>query len=109
MKIRSSFVTNSSCASSIDITIDNHTSIEITVNTGAEKLAREIMLFSRDTLLVKLRLRHLTAAGDTLTLIELRNGIIVMRPGCSQLDDIADHLAEQWNESGETLETMLSA
>jgi AbrB family looped-hinge helix DNA binding protein len=46
--------------------------------------------------------------GDTFTLIDL-GGVFVLSPRRSELDTIADKIAEQWTEDGETLETMLQA
>jgi AbrB family looped-hinge helix DNA binding protein len=46
--------------------------------------------------------------GDTFTLIDL-GGVFVLSPRRSEIDAIADRIAEQWTEDGETLETMLQA
>ncbi|MFP4344840.1 MAG: AbrB/MazE/SpoVT family DNA-binding domain-containing protein [Anaerolineales bacterium] len=46
--------------------------------------------------------------GDTFTLIDL-GGVFVLSPRRSEIDVIADKIAEQWAEDGETLETMLQA
>ncbi|MGC9523522.1 MAG: AbrB/MazE/SpoVT family DNA-binding domain-containing protein [Anaerolineae bacterium] len=46
--------------------------------------------------------------GDTFTLIDL-NGVFVLSPRRSEIDEIADRIAEQWAEEGETLESMLEA
>jgi AbrB family looped-hinge helix DNA binding protein len=46
--------------------------------------------------------------GDTFTLIDL-GGVFVLSPQRSEIDTIADKIAEQWAERGETLETMLEA
>jgi AbrB family looped-hinge helix DNA binding protein len=46
--------------------------------------------------------------GDTLTLIDLGDGVVVMSPRRSRVDEIADKLAQEWRDSGETLESMLS-
>ncbi len=46
--------------------------------------------------------------GDTLTLIDLGDGVVVMSPKRSRVDEIADKLAKEWQDSGETLESMLS-
>jgi len=45
--------------------------------------------------------------GDTLTLIELGDGIVVMSPNRSRVDEVANKLAKEWRDSGETLESML--
>jgi len=46
--------------------------------------------------------------GDVFTLIDL-GGVFVLSPRQSEIDTIADKIAEQWAEDGETLETMLQA
>jgi len=46
--------------------------------------------------------------GDTLTLIDLGDGVVVMSPKRSRVDEIAHELARGWQDSGETLESMLS-
>ena len=46
--------------------------------------------------------------GDTLTLIDLGDGVVVMSPRRSRVDEIADKLAREWQDSGESLESMLS-
>jgi bifunctional DNA-binding transcriptional regulator/antitoxin component of YhaV-PrlF toxin-antitoxin module len=46
--------------------------------------------------------------GDTFTLLDL-GGVFVLTPRRSEIDQIADKIAAQWAEDGETLETMLRA
>lgn len=46
--------------------------------------------------------------GDTFTLLDL-GGVFILNPGRSEIDAIADKIAAQWAEDGETLETMLKA
>ena len=46
--------------------------------------------------------------GDTLTLIELGDGVVVMSPRRSRVDTIANKLAAEWQGSGESLEGMLA-
>ena len=46
--------------------------------------------------------------GDTLTLIELGDGVVVMSQRRSKVDAIADKLASEWQGSGESLESMLA-
>ncbi|MBN1401986.1 MAG: AbrB/MazE/SpoVT family DNA-binding domain-containing protein [Anaerolineae bacterium] len=46
--------------------------------------------------------------GDTLTLLDL-GGVFVLNPHRSEIDALADRVAAQWAEDGETLETMLKA
>lgn len=47
-------------------------------------------------------------AGDTFTLLDL-NGVLILSPRRSEIDAIADKIAAQWTEDGETLVTMLEA
>ena len=46
--------------------------------------------------------------GDTLTLLDL-GGVFVLSPRQSEIDALADKIADQWAEDGHTLETMLLA
>ncbi|MBN1247238.1 MAG: AbrB/MazE/SpoVT family DNA-binding domain-containing protein [Anaerolineae bacterium] len=46
--------------------------------------------------------------GDTFTLIDL-DGIFVISPRRSEIDEIANRIAAQWAQEGETLESMLQA
>ena len=46
--------------------------------------------------------------GDTFTLLDL-GGIFVLNPRRSEIDAIADRIAAQWSEDGESLETILKA
>ena len=46
--------------------------------------------------------------GDMLTLIDLGDGVVVMSPQRSRVDEIANKLAKEWQDSGETLESMLT-
>ncbi len=55
-----------------------------------------------------LRDRNRIGEGDTLTLIDLGDGVVVMSPNRTQVDAIADKLAAEWRASGESLESMLS-
>lgn len=61
------------------------------------------------TLPKELRENNNIAEGDTLTLIELGDGVVVMVPSRSRVDRIADKLVVEWRESGESLESMLAA
>ena len=56
----------------------------------------------------KLRKLNKIREGDMLTLIALGDGVFVVSPRRSQADEIANKLAKEWLESGETLESMLS-
>lgn len=60
------------------------------------------------TLPKELREHNNIEEGDTLTLIDLGDGVVVMSPKRSRADEIADKLAKEWQDSGETLESMLS-
>lgn len=46
--------------------------------------------------------------GDTFTLIDL-DGVFVISPRRSEVDEIAGRIANQWAAEGETLESMLQA
>ena len=60
------------------------------------------------TLPKELRQQNQINEGDTLTLLDLGDGVFVLSPRRSRVDEIADKLAEEWKESGETLESMLA-
>jgi len=60
------------------------------------------------TLPKELRDHNNIEEGDTLTLIDLGDGVVVISPKRSRVDEIADKLAKEWQESGESLESMLS-
>jgi bifunctional DNA-binding transcriptional regulator/antitoxin component of YhaV-PrlF toxin-antitoxin module len=55
----------------------------------------------------ELRDQNQIREGDVLTLIDLGNGIFVVSPRRSKVDEIANRLAKEWQDSGETLESML--
>jgi AbrB family looped-hinge helix DNA binding protein len=59
------------------------------------------------TLPKELREKNDIEEGDLLTLIDLGDGVFVLSSRRSQVDKIADKLAMEWQESGETLESML--
>ena len=46
--------------------------------------------------------------GDTLNLIELGDSVIVMSSPRSHVNEIADKLAKELQDAGETIESMLS-
>lgn len=46
--------------------------------------------------------------GDTLNLIDLGDGVVVMSPRRLRVDTIANKMAKEWQDSGETLESMLA-
>jgi AbrB family looped-hinge helix DNA binding protein len=60
------------------------------------------------TLPKELREHNNIEEGDRVTLIDLGDGVVVMSHKRSRVDEIADKLAWEWQESGETLETMLA-
>ncbi len=60
------------------------------------------------TLPKELRERNSIGEGDTLTLIDLGDGIVVMSPRRSRVDEIANKLAKEWQNSGSSLESMLN-
>ena len=59
------------------------------------------------TLPKELREQNNIEEGDTLTLIDLGDGMVVMSPRRSRIDEIADKMAKELQESGESLESML--
>ena len=46
--------------------------------------------------------------GDAFTLLDL-DGVLVLMPGRSEIDSIAERIAAQWTKDGQTLENMLHA
>ena len=46
--------------------------------------------------------------GDMLTLTDLGDGFVVMSPQRSRVDEMANKLAKEWQDSGESLESMLT-
>ncbi|MBI3340135.1 MAG: AbrB/MazE/SpoVT family DNA-binding domain-containing protein [Chloroflexi bacterium] len=60
------------------------------------------------TLPKELREHNNIEEGDMLTLIELGDGVVVMSPRRSRVDEIANKLAREWQDSGESLESMLT-
>jgi AbrB family looped-hinge helix DNA binding protein len=60
------------------------------------------------TLPKELREHNNIEEGDMLTLIDLGEGVVVLSPHRSRVDEIANKLAKEWQDSGETLESMLS-
>jgi AbrB family looped-hinge helix DNA binding protein len=57
----------------------------------------------------QVRDRNNINAGDTLNLIELGDSVIVISPFRSRVNEIADKLAKELQNTGETMESMLSA
>ncbi|MCL5611944.1 MAG: AbrB/MazE/SpoVT family DNA-binding domain-containing protein [Chloroflexi bacterium] len=60
------------------------------------------------TLPKELRDHNNIEEGDMLTLIDLGDGVVVMSPRRSRVDEIANKLAREWQGSGESLESMLA-
>jgi AbrB family looped-hinge helix DNA binding protein len=58
------------------------------------------------TLPKSIRERYNLRPGDSLTLLDL-GGVFVLTPRRSEIDALADHIAQALTERGETLETML--
>lgn len=46
--------------------------------------------------------------GEILSLIELSEDVFVISRRRSQIDEVANKLAKEWQDSGETLESMLT-
>ena len=60
------------------------------------------------TLPKELRESNNIEEGDMMNLIDLGDGVVVMSPQRSRVDEIADKLAKEWEDSGESLESMLT-
>lgn len=60
------------------------------------------------TLPKSIRERYNLRPGDSLTLLDL-GGVFVLTPRRSEVDALADRIAQALAERGETLETMLRA
>jgi AbrB family looped-hinge helix DNA binding protein len=60
------------------------------------------------TLPKELRENNNIKEGDTLSLIEIGDGVVIMSQRRSRVDEIADKLAIEWEKSGESLESMLT-
>jgi AbrB family looped-hinge helix DNA binding protein len=57
----------------------------------------------------EIRDRNEIADGDIMTLIELSEDLYIISRNRSRVDEVADRLARDWRETGETLESMLTA
>lgn len=77
---------------------------------GCEMVSVNVQMSQRGVITIPKSLRESYGMqpGDTLTLIDL-GGVFVLSPRRSEIDTIADKVAEEWAEEGETLETMLQA
>jgi bifunctional DNA-binding transcriptional regulator/antitoxin component of YhaV-PrlF toxin-antitoxin module len=69
-----------------------------------------LQMAQRGVITVPKELRELYGLrpGDSFTLIDL-GGVFVLSRRRSEIDAIADKVAAQWGENGESLETMLKA
>ncbi|MCI0551964.1 MAG: AbrB/MazE/SpoVT family DNA-binding domain-containing protein, partial [Anaerolineae bacterium] len=59
------------------------------------------------TLPKELRDHNNIEEGDRLTLIDVGDGVVVISPQRSRVDEIASQLAREWQASDESLESML--
>ncbi|MEJ2709469.1 MAG: AbrB/MazE/SpoVT family DNA-binding domain-containing protein [Anaerolineales bacterium] len=57
----------------------------------------------------ELRDQHNIADGEILTLIELSENVFVISRRRSRVDEVANKIAREWQDSGESLESMLTA
>ena len=55
----------------------------------------------------ELRDQNNIADGEILNLIELSDDVFVISRRRSQVDEVANKLAQEWQDSGESLESML--
>jgi chromosome condensin MukBEF complex kleisin-like MukF subunit len=46
--------------------------------------------------------------AHVVAVVVLGDGVVVMNPQRSRVDEIANKLAKEWQDSGESLESMLS-
>jgi len=56
----------------------------------------------------ELRDQNNIADGEILNLIELSGDVFVISRRRSQIDEVANKLAQEWQDSGESLESMLT-
>jgi bifunctional DNA-binding transcriptional regulator/antitoxin component of YhaV-PrlF toxin-antitoxin module len=56
----------------------------------------------------ELRDQNNIADGEILNLIEFSNNVFVISRRRSQIDEVANKLAQEWQDSGESLESMLT-
>jgi AbrB family looped-hinge helix DNA binding protein len=60
------------------------------------------------TLPKELRENNNIEEGEMLNVIDLGDGVFVFSRQRSRVDEIADKLAKEWKDSGESLESMLT-
>jgi len=56
----------------------------------------------------ELRDQNNIADGEILNLIEISDDVFIISRRRSQVDDVANKLAQEWQDSGESLESMLT-
>lgn len=61
------------------------------------------------TIPAKLRKEYKLEEGQTLTVIDLGEGMILLTPKVSQVDKLANQIAEKFKDEGITLEDFLQA
>lgn len=61
------------------------------------------------TIPAKLRKEYKFEEGQTLTVIDLGEGTILLTPKVSQVDKLANQIAEKFKEEGITLDDLLQA
>lgn len=61
------------------------------------------------TIPAKLRKEYKFEEGQTLTVIDLGEGTILLTPKVSQVDKLANQIAEKFKDEGITLEDLLQA
>ena len=61
------------------------------------------------TIPAKLRKEYKLEEGQTLTIIDLGKGTILLTPKVSQVDKLANQIAEKFKDEGITLEDLLQA
>ena len=61
------------------------------------------------TIPAKLRKDYKLEEGQTLTIIDLGKGTILLTPKVSQVDKLANQIAEKFKDEGITLEDLLQA
>jgi bifunctional DNA-binding transcriptional regulator/antitoxin component of YhaV-PrlF toxin-antitoxin module len=71
-----------------------------------DRFAVQVVQRGLITLPKTLRDAHHIRTGDTMILLDL-GGVFVLSPRASRVDALADGLADDWRERGETLEGML--
>ncbi|MDX9864416.1 MAG: AbrB/MazE/SpoVT family DNA-binding domain-containing protein [Anaerolineaceae bacterium] len=59
------------------------------------------------TLPKELRKKNDIEEGDLLTMIDLGDGVVLMSTNRSRVDEVASKIAREWQESGETLASMM--